>query len=73
MNLPPKIPLETEQAAMFDECVAELSQDARDFFAFAVQKIATSLAAGGGVKSAKAVLFEIARTNTYRALRTERR
>jgi hypothetical protein len=54
-------PLESIQAARFDECVAELSPEAQRFFAFAVREISNGLSKGGGVVSAKAFLYVIAR------------
>ena len=56
-----KQPLESIQAARFDECVAELSQDAQKYFLFAVRTISQGLAAGAGETSAKALLYVIAR------------
>jgi hypothetical protein len=60
METKTKTPLESIQAARFDECVAELSPEAQDYFKFAVKRIADGLAAGGGVISAKALLYALA-------------
>ena len=54
----------TTRAAQFDECVAELSPEAQYYFFYAIKKIADNMADGGGEKSAKELLFQIAKVKS---------
>jgi len=48
----------TEQAAIFDECVSELSAEAQKELGALVAYIADKLAFGAGEKSAKALIIQ---------------
>lgn len=50
----------TTQSNRFDECVAELSDDAQEFFGYAVDLLSKSMVNGGGKMSAKSLLYAIA-------------
>jgi len=56
----------TLRSQRFDECVAELSPLAQDFFALAVIDITKQLANGGGAMSAKEILYQLAFTGMYK-------
>ena len=53
------IELTTVQADRFDECVSELSQDAQNYFAEQVTQVSQALGRGAGIKSAKALMFQL--------------
>lgn len=61
---------EAIQAQRFDECVAELSKDAQEYFALAVKTLSNAMGKGAGEKSAKALLYAIAIDGRYKNLRS---
>lgn len=54
-----KIEDTVKQAQLFDECVSELSEDARRYFREQVKFLSSAMARGSGEKSAKALLFQL--------------
>ena len=51
----------TKQADQFDQCFAELSQEAQAYFTAQLEYIAAEMATGGGEKSAKALFTQFMR------------